>query len=84
MRARARRRMSRSFYGKDQKFSRLALYKFHRVCAMKVVNKMSINLIDSGAPAPDFELDDVTGKRIRLSDFQGGKVVVLAFLRGFM
>ena len=51
---------------------------------MKVVNKMTVNLITPGAPAPDFELDDMTGRRIRLSDFQGRKVVVLAFLRGFM
>ncbi len=40
-------------------------------------------LITPGDPAPDFELDDVQGKRIRLSDFRG-RPVVLAFLRGFM
>ena len=39
-------------------------------------------LIAPGDLAPDFELDDVEGKRIRLSDFRG-KPVLLAFLRGF-
>lgn len=37
-----------------------------------------------GQPAPDFELKDTTGKMVCLSDFRGKKVVVLAFLRGFM
>lgn len=41
------------------------------------------NLITPGDPAPDFELEDVRGNLIRLSDFRG-KPVVLAFLRGFM
>jgi peroxiredoxin len=40
-------------------------------------------LITPGERAPDFELDDVLGKRVRLSDLQGCPVV-LAFLRGFM
>jgi len=40
-------------------------------------------LITPGEPAPDFELEDVQGNRIRLSDLRG-KPVVLAFLRGFM
>ena len=40
-------------------------------------------LITPGDSAPDFELDDVQGKRIRLSDFRG-RPVVLDFLRGFM
>ena len=40
-------------------------------------------LITPGELAPDFELNDVQGKRLRLSDFRG-KPVVLAFLRGFM
>jgi len=37
-----------------------------------------------GQEAPDFELSDLNGNRIRLSNFRGEKVVVLAFLRGFM
>ena len=41
-------------------------------------------LIFKGQTAPDFELDDVNGHTVRLSDYRGEKVVVLAFLRGFM
>jgi len=40
-------------------------------------------LITPGELAPDFELEDVQGSRIRLSEFRG-KPIVLAFLRGFM
>jgi len=40
-------------------------------------------LITPGELAPDFELKDVQGNLIRLSDFLG-KPVVLYFLRGFM
>lgn len=40
-------------------------------------------LITPGELAPDFELRDVKGNSIRLSDFRG-KPVVLSFLRGFM
>jgi peroxiredoxin len=42
------------------------------------------NAIFNGQEAPDFELSDLDGNRIRLSNFRGEKVVVLAFLRGFM
>jgi len=42
------------------------------------------NEIFEGQEAPDFELSDLNGERIRLSSFHGKKVVVLAFLRGFM
>lgn len=42
------------------------------------------HIITPGTPAPDFELEDVNGNRIRLSSFRGDKPVVLAFLRGFM
>jgi len=45
---------------------------------------MSTKLITPGEPAPDFELEDVNGNLVRLSDFRGSKPVVLAFLRGFM
>ena len=44
---------------------------------------MSNKLITPGELAPYFELDDVDGRRIRLSDFRGGPIV-LYFLRGFM
>jgi peroxiredoxin len=40
-------------------------------------------LITPGELAPDFELNDVDGKTIRLSNFRG-RPVVLSFLRGFM
>ena len=40
-------------------------------------------LITPGELAPDFELNDVDGNHVRLSDFRG-KPVVLYFLRGFM
>lgn len=39
-------------------------------------------LLTPGELAPDFETDDLNGRRIRLSDFRG-KPVVLYFLRGF-
>lgn len=41
-------------------------------------------LIAPSERAPDFELDDVQGQPVRLSDFRGNKVIVLYFLRGFM
>ena len=40
-------------------------------------------LISPGERAPDFELKDIQGKMVRLSDFRE-KPVVLSFLRGFM
>lgn len=40
-------------------------------------------LITPGELAPEFELTDVQGDQIRLSDFRG-KPVLIAFLRGFM
>ncbi|NJC96095.1 MAG: hypothetical protein C3F07_05620 [Anaerolineales bacterium] len=45
---------------------------------------MENKLITPGELAPDFELEDVNGNRVRLSEFRGSKPVVLAFLRGFM
>ena len=35
-------------------------------------------------PAPDFTLDDFTGKPVSLSDFKEKKHVVLVLNRGFM
>lgn len=34
--------------------------------------------------APDFELPDLNGNPVRLSQFRGRKLVLLSFLRGFM
>ncbi len=34
--------------------------------------------------APDFELNDINGSPVRLSQFAGQKSIVLVFLRGFM
>jgi len=45
---------------------------------------MSNKLITPGELAPDFELEDVNGNLIRLSSFRECKIVLLAFLRGFM
>ena len=42
------------------------------------------NAIFEGQEAPDFELPDIHGEQVRLSNFRGKKVVVLAFLRGFL
>ena len=39
---------------------------------------------DTVHTAPDFELPDVTGKPVRLSDYRGKATVVLVFNRGFM
>lgn len=44
---------------------------------------MKPSLITPGELAPDFELEDVNGNRVRLSSFRGKKPIVLAFLRGF-
>lgn len=45
---------------------------------------MKTELITPGELAPDFELEDTNGNRIRLSSFRGRKPIVLAFLRGFL
>ncbi len=37
-----------------------------------------------GKTAPDFELADVQGRTVRLSDYRGRQNVVLVFTRGFM
>jgi peroxiredoxin len=42
------------------------------------MSKVTLN-----TPAPDFELADYTGKRVRLSDFRG-RIVLLVFNRGFI
>jgi len=41
-------------------------------------------MIFKGQLAPNFELLDVNGHAVRLSSYHGEKVILLAFLRGFM
>lgn len=43
-----------------------------------------MNLPASGELAPDFELADIHGRPVRLSEYRGRRIVILAFLRGFM
>jgi peroxiredoxin len=40
--------------------------------------------IQINTPAPDFELEDLQGRTIRLSDYRGKKNVLLVFNRGFL
>ncbi len=42
-----------------------------------------VKLLDTGTKAPEFELSDPSGRPVRLADYRG-RVLVLAFLRGFM
>lgn len=42
-----------------------------------------IEIIES-KPAPDFELSDSEGRKVRLSTYKGNKHVVLVFNRGFV
>lgn len=39
--------------------------------------------LSPGHQAPEFELEDVHGRTVRLADFRGRQPVVLVFLRGF-
>ena len=36
-------------------------------------------MLDIGSPAPDFDLEDESGHRVRLADFRGNSSVVLMF-----
>ena len=45
---------------------------------------MKPGLITPGEPALDFELIDTQGNRVRLSDYYKDRVILLAFLRGFL
>jgi cytochrome oxidase Cu insertion factor (SCO1/SenC/PrrC family) len=42
-----------------------------------------LNRIKVGQPAPDFMLEDSSGKPITLSDFRDKKTVILVFYRGY-
>ena len=37
------------------------------------------SMLKAGDPAPDFEVTDHTGRRVKLSDFRGKKVVLWFF-----
>jgi peroxiredoxin len=43
-----------------------------------------MNLLTPGEIAPDFEINDLHGNLVRLSDFRGRQPIVLYFLRGFL
>ena len=43
-----------------------------------------MNLLTPGEPAPEFELNDLHGNPVCLSDFRGRQPIVLYFLRGFL
>ena len=42
-----------------------------------------IEIVES-KPAPDFELNDSEGRKLKLSSYKGNKNVVLVFNRGFV
>ena len=44
---------------------------------------MKSSLLTPGELAPEFEIEDLHGNLVRLSDFRGKQPVVLYFLRGF-
>ncbi len=56
---------------------------FKRIFKTPPSKASNVDLLTPGEPAPDFELTDVNGHKVRLSNYRG-KPVVLAFLRGFM
>ncbi len=39
--------------------------------------------VDLNQPAPDFSLEDFSGKTVKLSDYQGIANILLVFNRGF-
>jgi len=40
--------------------------------------------VELNKEAPDFTLEDFTGKEVSLSDYEGKKHVIIVFNRGFM
>lgn len=44
----------------------------------------NMSTVSLSKPAPDFSLEDTSGKTVSLSDFYGSKNVVLVFNRGFV
>lgn len=53
--------------------------RFEKKVTSNKMAKVQLNL-----PAPDFTLKDYRGNPVTLSDFQGEKIVLLVFNRGFM
>lgn len=47
-------------------------------------SRLVANRIQLDAVAPDFALDDLTGKTVRLSDYHDTRHVVLVFNRTFL
>ena len=47
---------------------------------------MEVNMskVELHTPAPDFDLQDLRGNTVRLTDYRGQKHVVLVLNRGFM
>jgi peroxiredoxin len=43
-----------------------------------------MSLVEIDTPAPDFELEDFNGQKVKLSDYRGKRHVFLVFNRGFM
>jgi len=43
-----------------------------------------MSMVEIATPAPDFELEDFNGRKVKLSDYRGSKHVFLVFNRGFM
>jgi peroxiredoxin len=41
-------------------------------------------MIETGHPAPDFELEDTNGNLVRLSDYRGERHVVVVLMRGLV
>ena len=41
-------------------------------------------MIFKGQIAPDFKLKDINEHTVQLSSYRGQKIIILAFLRGFM
>lgn len=45
---------------------------------------MKRGLLIPGEPAPDFELADLNGNIVRLSEIHKDNIVIIYFLRGFL
>ena len=50
---------------------------------MKRSKKLMASKISINQTAPDFTLNDLNGKPVQLSNFQGEEIVLLVFNRGF-